>query len=264
MTDYSLDDRWQENRAAWTFTSTQTFSLLLIVIAIVTIVIGYSVVHSSEAVGFIFNVFNDFYANVSSELISIVITVLVLDRLNERRQNAQELRRLTALMNSDENMITKIAVAELRARGWLENNSLKGSHFHEANLKKARLESVVMERCSFFRSNMEGAILSKSNFNQSHFTLTNLRRASMSDTNFQDSSLANADLAFSTIVGCNLRKTNLAGVNLKNAVLLDCQFDEGTILPDETYWTPNANMKWYTDPEHPDFWQPRWARAIED
>jgi len=36
---------------------------------------------------------------------------------------------------------------------------------------------------------------------------------------------------------------------------MEIQFDK--------YWTPETDMTRYTNPEHPDFWQPEWAKESE-
>lgn len=78
------------------------------------------------------------------------------------------------------------------------------------------------------------------------------------------------------LVNANLVSARLLGVNLKGANLLGAKFDEKTILPDafppefdvfgdptyppDSYYKPGVtDMRKYTDPTHPDFWQPnRW------
>ena len=101
------------------------FGIGLGVLALIIFIVGY---FDQYTILSIRQIFEDFYANVSSELISIVITVLVLEGFYERRQNAQELTRLKALLGSNENVVTKIAIAELKAKGWLEDGSLQGAN----------------------------------------------------------------------------------------------------------------------------------------
>jgi len=250
MTDYSLDDRWQENRASWTFTPTQTFSLLLIVIAMVTVIIGYSVVHSSETVGFIFNVFNDFYANVSSELISIVITVLVLDRLNARRAMREQRDELIFLLGSEDNSTALTAARMLRHKRWLQDGSLKGARLVATNLQGADLVSANLEEANLRLANLSNASLSSVNLDAANLMGANLTNASLSFSN-----LRNADLTHSNLNGTKLWYTILAGAKFSNT-----QMDENTFLPDGTNWTPDTDMTRFTDPNHPDFWQPDRAK----
>ena len=35
--------------------------------------------------------------------------------------------------------------------------------------------------------------------------------------------------------------------------------DDGNSIFDK-YWTPDTDMTRYTNPEHPDFWEPDWVR----
>jgi hypothetical protein len=61
--------------------------------------------------------------------------------------------------------------------------------------------------------------------------------------------------------------------NLRGADLTYAQFDENTILPDaefvvdnksfDKHWTPQTDMTRYTNPDHPDFWQPEWATKYD-
>ena len=55
--------------------------------------------------------------------------------------------------------------------------------------------------------------------------------------------------------GANLQEANLWGANLQGADLGGATFDENTMLPDGTKWTPGTDMGRFTDREHPDFWR---------
>ena len=63
----------------------------------------------------------------------------------------------------------------------------------------------------------------------------------------------------------NLWSANLKGANLQQANLKNARLDEDTVLPDSkatlnngylSKWTPDTDMSRFTNPEHPDFWQP--------
>jgi uncharacterized protein YjbI with pentapeptide repeats len=55
--------------------------------------------------------------------------------------------------------------------------------------------------------------------------------------------------------GADLRGTNLRGADLEYAILEDAQWDETTVLPDDTYWTTEVDLARFTDPNHADFWR---------
>jgi hypothetical protein len=63
-------------------------------------------------------------------------------------------------------------------------------------------------------------------------------------TDLREANLQEADLR-----GAVLFRANLQGASVDNA-----QFDEFTILPDGSPWTPNADVARFTDPDHPAFY----------
>jgi hypothetical protein len=62
------------------------------------------------------------------------------------------------------------------------------------------------------------------------------------------------------LIGADLRGTNFKAANLTGAILRNAQFSNKTILPDDKKWTPETDMTRYTNPNHPDFWQPDWVQ----
>lgn len=298
MTDYTLDDRLIENRAAWTdywktFTI-ERFGAVLAVIALVVAVAGY--INQHGGLLNLTNILGDFYANVSSELISIVITVLVVDRLNRAREqrdnealqtrlDEQELSRLKALLGSNENVVTKIAVAELSAKGWLEDGSLKainlenanlqGVDMGKANLQEAYMGEVNLQEAYLQEANLQFANLVEANLSAINLGYANLRGINLADSNLSGARLWNvnlsdarlrkanikdADLSETNLYGTNLRYANLHGAHLwyTNLQMADLSFanlkyanvygvicNEKTTLPDGTQWTPEINWSNY-------------------
>lgn len=91
----------------------------------------------------------------------------------------------------------------------------------------------------------------------------------------EGSLLKGADLRFANLTGAylagaNFEGTKLRGARLVGADLTDARFNEQTILPDsnwlgkdangnsifDKFWIPDTDMTRYTNPNHPDFWQP--------
>ena len=84
-------------------------------------------------------VFNESYANISTELISIALTVLVINELYSRLQRQTEEKELKAklirMLGSDEREVSIPALQELRAKGWgFTEYSYDGSRFRSRNI----------------------------------------------------------------------------------------------------------------------------------
>ncbi len=230
MTEYTLDDRWQENRATWanywkSFTI-ERFGATLAFLALIVAIAGY--INQHGLLVNLTNILGDFYANVSSELISIVITVLVLDRLNARRQNVQELARLKALMGSNEVTVTKIAIAELRAKGWISDGSLKdanlfGANLSGADLMRANLTNVVLWHSNLSNADLYDANLSRAKCRSANLSGANCENANLSGADFNtdatDENNAVTNLSGSKLALANLSKVQMSEANLSNADL---------------------------------------------
>lgn len=150
---------------------TAVIGLLFLVAAIVVAVIGqYSTRQRLDVRGF----FGDFYTNISTDLISIAVTVLIIDTLNQRRADTERKRQRIREMRSPDNGIALAALNELRDEGWAEDGSLQDAYLLAANLEGAFLREV----------DLSGAWLRDAN----------LQRAYMRDTNLTNATLIGADL----------------------------------------------------------------------
>jgi hypothetical protein len=109
--------------------------VLLLIIAFFIATIGYLNQHEGLYLGeFLGNLLGDYYTNASAELASIAITVLIIDALVQRREEEREKRDLILQMGSPDKAFAIEAVRQLRARGWLNDGSLRDSSFIKANL----------------------------------------------------------------------------------------------------------------------------------
>ena len=90
--------------------------------------------------------------------------------------------------------------------------------------------------------------------------IPNLQEADLRGANLQEAilwlaNLQEANLRVANLQEANLWGTNLWGANLQGADLGGATFDENTMLPDGTKWTPGTDMARFTDSGHPDFWR---------
>jgi hypothetical protein len=213
------------------------FGLVLVILAVLVTVIGSRDQHPGlDLLHFLQRTFLDFYTNVGTELASIAITILIIDRLNERRLDEQQKEELVLQMGSPDNSFAIEAVRMLTAQGWLEGKTLKKAHLSRANLEGANLQKV----------NLEDARLPLANLRKVKFNNANLKRAYMQGANLDH---------------VNLSGANLEGANLNDTNLIDAKFDHQTrfsaetILPDCTFWSPGTDISRFTDPEHREFWR---------
>jgi hypothetical protein len=79
-------------------------------------------------------------------------------------------------------------------------------------------------------------------------------------TNLRGADLRGADLRGASLLMANLRGANLLEADLRGANLMLPQFNQDATLPDGEKWMPDTDMARFTDPDHPRFWQPKWAR----
>ena len=153
--------------------------------------------------------------------VSIGITVLIIDRLDERRSTQRLKRRLVREVGSGSNEFAKNAVSWLRAEKWLEddNGLLRESDLNWADLRGANLRKV----------NLQGAQLIEAKLHDAIFHGANLQEAWLINARLRGAELQGADLRF---------------VDLEDAEL------EGAKLPDGTIYCDNTDMERFTNPNH--------------
>jgi uncharacterized protein YjbI with pentapeptide repeats len=262
-----------------------------------------------------------YVSNLWTEAISIGITVIILDRINQWRNSQSRIRELKENLihevRSVNNTIAIHATNELRDRDWLvgekgilqganlENANLQGVdfadtnlqetelsyanlqsarltfanlqevHLHEANLYEANLAYANLQKAQLYKANLQKADLIGANLVEANIMQADLRQANLEYADLQNAILANVNLQAAYLEKSNLRGAILVNSALQAANLLGAQYNERTALPDaeytsrdaqgnmlfDKYWTRETDMSRYTNPEHPDFWQPTWIEA---
>ncbi len=228
---------------------------IMLVLGLIVGSLGHLVDYGTLDLG---KLLDDFYANVSAELVSIAITVFVIDRLAWQRQGEQEkvqlLGDLIASVRSQNADTVAHAIEKLSERGWLYDGSLEGKDFSGANLQKASLyrddKDVNFSECQMKEVNLRGvrlygvnlqlAYLYKSNLQEAHLLKTNLQGANLGKVNFKDAYLLLADLEGASLLeadlqGAKLWDTNLADTTgLTDLKLVQADRLRGTKLPDRS------------------------------
>lgn len=196
-------------------------AFLLLVMAVTLGWAGYTNQHPEEG-RHIGQLIGDFYANFSTELFSIAITVLIIDVLTERRLTRQEKTELILRMGSRSRDVADEAVSRLRAKGWLSSGVLQGAYLSRASLSDVDLSRADLSEAFLVGADLSWAQLINANLQGAHLNLVNL----------SDADLGGADLAGADLTRADLRAAYLASANLEGATLSGATHDDGTRWPD--------------------------------
>jgi uncharacterized protein YjbI with pentapeptide repeats len=216
--------------------------------------------------------------NLYTSILSILVTVFVIDFLNRRRDEHRDVRQLQEQLvrdaSSTSNETAKNAIHQLRMRGWLEGQSslLQGARLTGANLQDAKLSFANLQGAILFRANLpqvdlnsaqlQGVDLEYADIRRGNLRNTQLQRANLHEAqlqgavlfqaNLQEALLGRADLRETNFRNANLQKTDLhgsklqgailQGANLRMSVINGIELNEATILPDGKNWTPDTDM----------------------
>jgi hypothetical protein len=121
-----------------------------------------------------------------------------------------------------------------------ETNKYRGTDMSGAYLRYAQLD---------------GADLRSKNLTGAYLFGANLVGADLSDAVLIGANLIGANLAGAVVSGANFSETHLIGANLLGANF-ESAYLSGARLPDKSGWTESTDMTRFTNPNHPDFWQP--------
>ena len=184
----------------------------LAILGIVSAVGGYVILYGW---GSFTQLVSDFYANAATELISIAITVLIIDRLYARRRAGEEKDRIIKQLasRSNEFALEAVRLAKDGDKNWIVDGSLKKADLMKANLEGADLGSA----------NLEGAVLL--------------------GANLKDADLGSANLAGADLWGASLENARLIAADLEDALSLGFANLKGARCNDSTTWPDGYNYR---------------------
>lgn len=151
--------------------------------------------------------------------------------------------------------------------------NLNQAKLYEANLYSANLGYAELQEAHLSKANLQEADLIGANLKSANMMQVDLRKADLEYANLQNVILAHSNLEGAYLEESNLEGAILVNAYLKGADLSGTVFSTATALPDaeysnrdnkgnmlfDKYWTSETDMSRYTNPEHPDFWQPKWV-----
>ena len=167
-----------------------------------------------------------YVTNVSTELLSVVATIAVIDQLNRRRDREERKLELFRQAKSRSNDAALEAVDQiLHDDLWValldhyrdKNGRVDFSQVQWQN--GIQLQSANLEKANLKTANLEKADLIQANFEKVHLGRANLQAADLREANLQQANLIGANLQEADLRYANLQQANLRFANLQNADL---------------------------------------------
>lgn len=162
--------------------------------------------------------------SVGPELAGIVIGVVTIDYLNERRQREQLKAQLIRQMGMNVRDVAVTAALELTHHNWAHDGSLSGAYLGGADLRMAHLEAAILSGANLEGANLSGAYLDKADLSGAYLrhidmTIANLAGADLSRANLDGADLGGADLGGAVLEEADLRYSSLVLADLGGAMM---------------------------------------------
>ena len=152
-----------------------------------------------------------------------------------------------------------LAIEELRAEGWLSDETLHGVDLGGADLQAMSLRHASLKAVHLAGATLRGADLLRASLQDANLEEADLSAADLTLAHLQNTNLAKADLRGANLFEGSLQGADLTGANLRGATLEEpgygrAMFDANSRLPDGSRWVPQTDFTRFTDPDHPDFY----------
>jgi uncharacterized protein YjbI with pentapeptide repeats len=210
----------------------------LTISAVVLLMVGLSVGlfgHLIEYQFFNFRQFTkDYYANISTELISIAITVLVIDKLALRQKNFDEYKQLKDdlihQVRSQINADAIKAIEKLAIHDWLFDGSMEGVDLNHANWQGVKqLENAYLKNTKLRGANFRKARLYRINLVNADLRWAKLQDALIFKSNLKEAKLIGADLSGAYVFKADFRNALCIDLKLRNANIWETDFEGSNI-----------------------------------
>lgn len=182
-----------------------------------------------------------YLTNVYTEILSVIVTILILDRRAQQREEHRRIsernQRLVREIGSKNKATVLNAIREARdldllrgVGGILQGASLQNTNLSETSLSEANLSTT----------NLHGADLSDANLSFANLTNASLRSANLTHTMLWEANLSSARLVEADLSGARLPQTNLSDAILHRANLTHAQLQRAN-LSNANLWGANLS-----------------------
>ena len=238
--------------------------VLAIVVIALAVVLGYRL-FEADLVNYAMNLFTELLGVV----LSVIVAVFIVDRINERGDREKQMRRLVQEAGSRSRDTAVAATERLRANGWLagDDGLLKGANLAHANLNEAELSNANLEQANFYWASLESTDMNEANLAGAIFNGASMTGASMFNANLDGAILDfawlhNADFRLASLRGTRLvtsrlQNADFTGAYMEGAIWVDNVLSPGEFagatLPDGTLFHSHDDLERFVNPTSGDF-----------
>lgn len=168
----------------------------------------------------------ELWPNIIPELLSIAVTVFIIDTLYQKRSDDETKKILVGKMGSNKNDVATEAWMEIKARGWGFDGTLEGKFLLSANL----------DGNSFTGAAMRKIVLSFSSLRDTSWIETDLEGASLDHTDLSGATLSSyPDGRFipeANLTDVSFFNSDLTGARVRPEQLVKARSLSHAIMPD--------------------------------
>jgi len=232
------NERWQQICKIWG-SSQIGYAVLLVIIGVL---IGRFVLFPAD---------EGYNTNIYTEVLSVALTIFVLDRFAERRERDSYKRRLLREVRSQTPAVSVAALEALDAEGWwgdfraslqgnlvrryqwekvdLREKALSNSNLALANLTDANLVGVNLSDCILLRSSLANANMLGAKLENSILIEADLSDAQMITGQLHGATLNDSNLSETILTASKFQSARLVRADFSDAVLIYCNLSEAIL-----------------------------------
>lgn len=179
--------------------------------------------------------------DVGTEMLGAAVTILLVELvIYQKRDEASRIDQARTRRREHLTEQLKRAQTPEKRQKFLERMASQ-QLLSEAWLSGVNLHSAILDECDLSDTDLYEANLSDASLRGAELVDATLRRTNLSHTQLSSANLAGVDL-----VEANLDAADLLDAELKDADLTQARFSSNTRLPDGSYWSPDTDLKVFT------------------
>ena len=172
----------------------------------------------------------DFYASISTQLLSVALIITVIERLAHLR--GRRVTQLTQVVNrlSADHQTAIRTLQDQTVMAWLRAGHLHDRSFNKVDWKGARLARVRLERADLRRADLTGVTLTEANLRGALLNGARCVGADLRGADLRGASLRRVDLRYARLDGAWLDAADLRGADISDEQLLVCHTARDILL----------------------------------